>query len=113
MIDTRLLGKAAERARLTASKEEIEKTIADIAKQNGQTVAELWQLVAREGYDEVDYRRRIGEQIVAWRLASLEAHKRIPDMSKLESDEQQRRVAATMKTLVGELRSAAHIEERL
>jgi peptidyl-prolyl cis-trans isomerase SurA len=113
MIDTRLLLKAAERMRVTASKEDIDQAIAQIAKQNGQTVAELWQLVAREGHDEVDYRRRIGEQIASWRVATQEAHKRNAGLSKLAAEEQQRRVAATMKTLVSELRSAAHIEERL
>lgn len=113
MIDTRLLLKAAAKLRLSASKEEIDRAVADVAKQNARTVPELMQAVVREGYDEVDYRRRLGEQIVTWRVAQQEAYKRTPEMSKLSPEEQQRRIAAAMTALVSDLRSAAHIEERL
>ncbi len=113
MIDNRLLAAAAARARVVVSQEEIEQGIADMAKQGGMSVPELWQWVAREGSDEADYRRRIAEQLVSWRFAGYEAVKRTPDFSKLSIEEQRAEIATTMRVVAGELRSVAHIEERL
>jgi peptidyl-prolyl cis-trans isomerase SurA len=113
MIDTRLLLQAAEEARISASKEEIDRAVAEVAKQGGRSVPELLQMVAQEGYDEPEYRRRLGEQLVTWQLATREAVKRTPDFSRLGSEDQRAKVTAMLKTLASELRNAAHIEERL
>lgn len=113
MIDNRLLAAAAAQARMSVSEEEVDHGIAEMARQGGMSVPELRQWIAREGAEEADYRRRIFEQLLSWRMAGFEAVKRNPGFSKLSVDEQRAEITITMRALASELRSVAHIEERL
>jgi len=113
MIDTRVLVKAAEAARFTATVEEVDRAIVEVASSNKRTVKELLAELPSLGYDEAEYRRSTRQQLMVARLVSYETGKRVAGFAKLSPAEQRQKSVAVERDLVSELRRAVHIEERL
>ncbi len=110
MIDTYLLVREATRRGSATSDEEIDRALEQVAREQGRGASEFTKMITQQGYDEAQVRRRIGEQIVSGRLASNEARRLYPVVSKPPGPEQQ---ALILNTLVSRLRDDAYIEERL
>ncbi len=68
LIDQRLISAAAERMRLETSAEEIDFAIANIAREEGAEVEQVYEAAARQGLNRERYRARLGEQIARMKV---------------------------------------------
>ena len=68
LIDQSLISGAAERMRLETSAEEIDFAIANIAREEGAEVEQVYEAAARQGLDRERYRTRLAEQIARMKV---------------------------------------------
>ncbi len=77
MIDEQLEQRAANRARIVVTSEEVDAAIGRIADQNGIPVEELVAEAMRSGMSEKEYRREIRRQVLDAKLMNLRLQGRI------------------------------------
>jgi peptidyl-prolyl cis-trans isomerase SurA len=77
IIDDRLEERAAERARITVSPDEVDRGIENVATTNKITVRELLVEVNRQGLTELDFREEIRRQILEGKLVELRVRARV------------------------------------
>jgi hypothetical protein len=68
LIDERLVAAESERLHVEARSEEVERTLSQMAAQNGRSLPELLRAAGEQGYSEDDYRAIVRAQILEMKL---------------------------------------------
>lgn len=93
MVDERVQERAANRARIAVTSQEIDDALTRIAAQNGLGVEELVAEAIRSGMSEQDYRREIRRQVLDAKLINLRVQGRIR-VTEDDLREEYRRIVA-------------------
>lgn len=84
MVDERLEEVAAEKAKITVSRDEVETALANVAQNARLAVADLLREAASQGLPEADYREELRRQLLEGRLYQLRGRGR-PRASEAEA----------------------------
>ena len=77
VIDTRLIAAAAQRMNMETTPEEVERTIDEIAEQEGLTSEELYTEVENQGLSRDQYQQEIAAQLMKMRVISAGVRSRV------------------------------------
>ncbi len=77
VIDSRLLGAAAQRMNMETTPEEVDRTVNEIAEQEGLTTEQLYSEVEAQGLSRDQYRQEIAAQLTKMRVISTSVRSRV------------------------------------
>lgn len=77
LIDMRLLLQEAKKAAISASDDEVNKTMASIREKYGMTDAAMKDALIKEGFTLAEYKKKLAEQIIMNRLVDREVRSKI------------------------------------
>lgn len=68
LVDEKLIMQVAKKQNMAASEEEIDESIANIARDENVTVDQIYQAAAAQGLDKKSYREQLGRQITRMKI---------------------------------------------
>jgi peptidyl-prolyl cis-trans isomerase SurA len=111
LIDERLIAALADKEKVVVTTQEVEAGVKSVADAQGISLAELFQLVVKQGYDESGYRAEIRRALLKAKLLfpRLKAEKK----GTLTDAERSAALARLEAKVLEEQRKAIFIERRL
>ncbi|MCA9602554.1 MAG: SurA N-terminal domain-containing protein [Myxococcales bacterium] len=77
MVDETLLQQAAQRMKIRVTREEVDRSIENVRKENNLDEHAFWDSVAAQGFTESDFRRDIRRQLLSYKVLNQRAGSRI------------------------------------
>jgi peptidyl-prolyl cis-trans isomerase SurA len=110
LVEEELLATEADRRRIEVDRAEVDAALAEVAKQNNLTVAQIFEAAKQQGFgSEADYRAELKRQLLQLRVINSHLADEITRGGSPPTDG----LEGARKRLIAELRTRAFIEVRL
>lgn len=113
LIDERLIAAAADMAKISVSREEVDRALEAVASSQKLTLAELLRAASDQGLSEAEYRAELRRQLLEGKLLARAVNQRAKGGTPLTGSAFNAAMAKERERILNGLRERTFIEKRL